>query len=115
MTARRLKERAKRKTKTEKLLSGVDDVIAHIRGEAPGLRVTTIIPPEIDVKRLRAELDLSQREFAERYGFPVATVRNWEQGRRRPEGAARLLLKLIASRPDWVNRMLRQEQTVRSR
>jgi putative transcriptional regulator len=99
------------KTKAQRVLKGLDDVIRHVKGEESGLRITQIVPPEVDVKLLRHNLHLSQSEFAERYGFPVATVRNWEQGRRKPEGAARLLLKLIASKPGWVDRVLREEHT----
>lgn len=50
--------------------------------------------------RVRSKLGLSQTAFARKIGVPVATVRNWEQGRRFPEGAARTLLRLIDHAPD---------------
>ena len=56
----------------------------------------------VDVKALRARLKLSQEAFALRYGLDVATLRNWEQGRRYPTGPARKLLSLIEKRPELV-------------
>ena len=55
-----------------------------------------------DVKKIRARLGMSQTEFAMMIGVSVATLRNWEQGRRVPEGPARALLKVAATRPDAV-------------
>jgi DNA-binding transcriptional regulator YiaG len=60
----------------------------------------------IDVKALRARLGISQEAFAGRYGLDVATVRNWEQGRTKPEGPAAALLQLIDRDPDKVVEML---------
>ena len=75
------------------------------RGElAPG-RVLEIEPA--DVKAIRAKLDQSQEEFAMMIGVSVATLRNWEQGRRRPEGPARALLKVAERNPLAVAEALR--------
>ncbi|MGH2350858.1 MAG: helix-turn-helix domain-containing protein [Chloroflexota bacterium] len=49
---------------------------------------------------------LSQDEFAAKFGFPPASIRNWEQGRRRPEGPARVLLAVIARYPEVVEEVL---------
>ena len=49
---------------------------------------------------------MSQKEFAVRFGFTLSTVQNWEQGHRRPEGPARVLLKIIDKNPDVVERAL---------
>ena len=54
------------------------------------------------VKRLRWELELTQEAFAERYGIPVATVRDWEQGRLSPDATAQSYLKLIKTDPKKV-------------
>lgn len=51
-------------------------------------------------RRVRKKIGLSQRAFAERIGVPVDTVRNWEQGKRLPRGAARALLKVIDRAPE---------------
>jgi len=60
----------------------------------------------VDVAAIRKQSGLSQSAFAARYGLPVATVRDWEQGRRAPEGAARAYLTVIAREPEAVARAL---------
>jgi DNA-binding transcriptional regulator YiaG len=55
-----------------------------------------------DVRAIRAQLNLSQAEFAERFGFSVATVQRWEQARSMPSEPARIFLQLIAAKPDAV-------------
>lgn len=60
----------------------------------------------VDVKALRSRLGISQEDFAGRYGLDVATVRNWEQGRTKPEGPAAALLQLIDRDPDKVSELL---------
>lgn len=52
-----------------------------------------------DVKAIRAKLDKSQSEFALMIGVSIATLQNWEQGRRQPEGPARALLKVASANP----------------
>jgi DNA-binding transcriptional regulator YiaG len=66
-----------------------------------------LVPAMPDVSVLRRRLKLSQVEFANRFGFSVATVRNWEQGRVLADGPARVLLAVIASEPQAVIRALR--------
>jgi putative transcriptional regulator len=61
----------------------------------------------IDVRATRKRLGLSQAEFAARFGFQAATLRNWEQGRTRPDGPARVLLAVIARHPEAVEDALR--------
>jgi putative transcriptional regulator len=57
---------------------------------------------QTDVKDLRAAYGLSQRQFAALLGISVATLQNWEQGRRLPKGAARVLILIAASYPEMV-------------
>ncbi len=64
------------------------------------------VPAEVDVRAIREKLKLSQPEFAARFGFTAASVRQWEQGRRRPHGPARVLLTIIAKEPNAVRRAL---------
>jgi len=59
-----------------------------------------------DVRAIRANLGKSQTEFALLIGVSVATLRNWEQGRRIPEGPARALLRVAAANPRAVIRAL---------
>ena len=60
-----------------------------------------------DVKAIRRKLHQSQAEFAQMIGVSVATLRNWEQGRRRPEGPARALLRIAERNPSAVAEALR--------
>ncbi|HEY7298362.1 MAG TPA: helix-turn-helix domain-containing protein [Xanthobacteraceae bacterium] len=73
-------------------------------------RAKRVVPPPAaeDVRAIRLRLGLTQAQFAARYGFSVETIRNYEQGHRRPAGPARVLLKVIASEPDAVTRALQR-------
>ena len=55
---------------------------------------------------VRARLGLTQEEFAERYHLPLGTIRDWEQGKHRPDSAARILLRLIDSDPAGIAKAL---------
>jgi putative transcriptional regulator len=55
---------------------------------------------EPDVAKVREQYDLSQPEFAALLGISVRTLQNWEQGRRKPQGPARILLRVAAKHPD---------------
>jgi len=72
-------------------------------GRLPGYRVHVIV----NVRAIRKRLGLSQQEFARRFGFSVRTLRDWEQGRRIPEGANRAYLTVIARMAKAVERALR--------
>jgi putative transcriptional regulator len=60
----------------------------------------------IDIKKIREELHKSQPEFAYMIGISVATLRNWEQGRRCPEGPARALLQIATTNPEVFEKAL---------
>jgi putative transcriptional regulator len=66
------------------------------------------VPPDVDVRAIRHRIGLSQSEFAGRFGFSLAAVREWEQGRRRPEQAARTLLLVIDRNPEMVSTILEE-------
>jgi putative transcriptional regulator len=74
--------------------------------EATTSEATTCVAPEPValplVRDLRRRARLTQLEFAARLGVPVETIRNWEQGKRRPRGPARALLAVIAHAPETV-------------
>jgi putative transcriptional regulator len=63
-------------------------------------------PPLPNVKAIRHKLGLSQAEFAQQFGFSVRTVQQWEQGRAVPERPARILLRVIETAPQAVERAL---------
>ncbi len=67
------------------------------RGTLKPARTTTFKPA--DVKAIRAKVGQSQAQFAHLIGVSVATLRNWEQGRRTPEGPALALLRVAARNP----------------
>lgn len=82
------------------LLKSVRQGGAILRGKRRPSRVFEFAEP--DVRRIREQYGLTQDKFAQLIGISVATLRNWEQGRRRPEGAARVLLRVAAKHPKAV-------------
>jgi len=89
----------------ERLLRSARRTRAYVRGETSEGFVVHV-PDVVDVGAIRARLQLSQAAFAEQFGFSVAAVRDWEQHRRQPEKAARILLRVIERRPDVVREVL---------
>ncbi len=57
-------------------------------------------------KIIRRALNLSQQEFAAQFQIAIGTLRDWEQDRAKPDGAAKAYLKVIAREPDAVRRAL---------
>jgi len=82
------------------LVASVREGGAILRGEAKPSRAFVVDGPNI--KRIRANYRLSQGQFAALLGISVSTLRNWEQGRRKPEGPARILLQVATKHPDAV-------------
>ncbi len=83
----------------EGLLKGLGQARHFARtGKLQGGRVH--IPAEINVARIRAKAGATQAAFARQIGVLVATLRNWEQGRRMPDGPARVLLALLSKDPE---------------
>jgi transcriptional regulator with XRE-family HTH domain len=67
----------------------------------------------IEVRRVRRRLHMSQRRFAGLFGFPLPTLLHWERGDRRPTGAARVLLQVIAQNPQVVLSTVRKTRNFR--
>ncbi len=86
----------------EAIAAGLREALAYTEGDQTKGRVTRVRVPDVDVGSMRGKLGLSQGDFAAAFGVSVATVRNWEQGRRRPEGPARVLLAIIEKAPEAV-------------
>lgn len=80
------------------LVQGLNEARAYARGK-PVDGLVAHIPEAIDVASVRRKTRLSQAAFSRRIGISAATLRNWEQGRRKPEGPARVLLTLIDANP----------------
>ena len=91
----------------QELLSSIRQAGRVRRGKLKPSRVTTFYPA--DVKGVREKLKASQTDFALMIGVSVATLRNWEQGRRTPDGPALALLRVAARNPRAVAEALHRE------
>jgi putative transcriptional regulator len=88
------------------LIASMKEVLAHARGEiALPSRIVTV-PEDADVRAIRAQFKLSREKFAARFGLDHRAVQEWEQGRRKPDRATRILLRVIAREPEAVERAL---------
>ena len=86
----------------EQLLTSVKQGGQLLKGQALPKRSLKINHP--NVKAIRRYLELSQPQFAKWMGISVGTLRNWEQGRRKPGGPARVLLGVVATHPEVLQR-----------
>jgi putative transcriptional regulator len=84
----------------ERLVASVRQAGEIRRGKRKASRVFEFKPE--DVKRIRERLKKSQAAFASMIGVSVGTLRNWEQGRRVPDGPARALLTVASKHPEAV-------------
>jgi putative transcriptional regulator len=89
----------------ERILQSAKQALAFAEGKE-GHGCTVHIPEEINVRRIRKKLDMSQKAFAEYFGVSLRTVQDWEQGRRVPSGASRNFLFVIDREPEAVRRAL---------
>ncbi len=106
-------KRSARSTKAPKrtalglrLEAAAKEIARYRRGEIALETYEIRVPDQIDVAELRRRLGLTQRLFAARFGLDVTAIHAWEQGRRRPDRAARVLLAVIAKEPEAVRRAL---------
>ncbi len=84
----------------------LEEVIAHVRGEKP-LPCRIVDDPAAEhIVAVRKRMKLSRRKFADRFGLDARAVQDWEQGRRVPDRAARVLLTVIDRDPQAVVRAL---------
>jgi putative transcriptional regulator len=82
-------------------MASVQEAAAIVRGHAEPARIH--LPPDVpDVRAIRERLGLSRAAFAERFGLALSAVRDWEQGLRLPDPAARVLLMVIGRSPEVV-------------
>ena len=86
------------------LVQSMEEASAIIKGEMKPSRVFVYSP--LNVKKIREKANKNQTEFAKMIGVSIGTLRNWEQGRRQPEGPALALLRLVAFDPDYVAQVL---------
>lgn len=88
----------------QSIKQGLTEAVSHAKGKQAGVREYR--PYDVNVAELRKRLGLTQEQFAARFGFSVATLRHWERGDRKPQGAALVLLNLIDREPKAVMRAL---------
>lgn len=86
------------------LVESAQEALAIAAGDIAPAREIRI--ETIDVAAIRKRLKLSQHQFAKRFALSASTVKDWEQGRRRPDRIARNFLRLIDHDPEAVERVL---------
>ena len=91
-----------------RIIASLKEAVDWAEGKNVAVRTTTVQVPTIDVRATRQRLGLSQAAFAAKFGFQPSTLKNWEQGRTRPDGPARILLAVIARHPEAVEDALRK-------
>ena len=84
----------------QELLDSIKQGGQIMRAEKEPSRIFNFENP--DVKAIREKYGLSQNKFAKLLGISASTLRNWEQGRRKPEGPARILLSVAAKHPEAI-------------
>lgn len=88
-----------------RIMEGLGEALDHAKGNDV-LGLVVHVPASIDVVAVRKRVGLSQDAFARRIGVSLGTLRNWEQGRRGPEGPARVLLAMLERNPRVVEETL---------
>ncbi|EXJ11319.1 MULTISPECIES: NadS family protein [Nitrincola] len=83
---------------------GLQEAIDYSGGKVKSAIVHEFSP--LDVKQVRAQVGMSQSEFASAFGISVSTLRHWERGDRKPQGPALVLLNVVSKEPETVLRAL---------
>lgn len=91
------------------ILSSLERVYQNLRNRTSEGRSFVVVEPAVEVRKIRDELGLSQSEFARKFRISLKTLRNWEQGISKPEGAALAYLLVIKHDPQHVIRALAAE------
>jgi putative transcriptional regulator len=84
----------------DELVESIREAGAIRRGQQPPSRAFAV--DSASIRQVRSIYDLTQKQFAAMLGISIGTLRNWEQGRRTPDGPARVLLQIAASHPDAI-------------
>ena len=85
-------------------IRGMMNAIEYAQGDKSKGKETVVMVPAVDVKAARKKLGYTQDAFAKAFHINLWTLRNWEQGKRQPDGPARALLFLINREPEAVKR-----------
>ena len=95
----------------DKIMAGLNDAVEIAHGRADPATYRVHVPEVVDVRAIRDKLAMTQEQFAARFGFSKSAVRDWEQGRKRPEASTRVFLTVIAKEPEAVTRALERVQS----
>ena len=90
----------------QEIEAALGEVLAHVRGEVDLPRRIVDDPAAEHILAIRKRMKLSRQKFADRFGLDARAVQEWEQGRRVPDRAARILLTVIDRDPEAVVRVL---------
>lgn len=90
----------------KELIQSLGEAVSWAKGEIMVPEYEYVPPKMIKIAPMRKRFGLSQIKFASAFGFNVSTLRDWEQGRRTPEGPARILLSIIDKHPEIVQEVL---------
>ena len=90
-------------TQFEELIGSVKEMKMIKAGKAKPSR--SFKYEEHEIKEIRNKYELTQDQFAEMIGISLGTLRNWEQGRRKPEGPAKVLLRIIDQYPKAITQL----------
>lgn len=102
-------KKAKKKVSVfEQIAEGMDDAVAFAKGAADPGKYRVHVPSDVNVKAIRTTLHMTQTEFCSRFGFGIASLRDWEQGRYHPDGAVRAYLIAISREPKAIARALKR-------
>ena len=90
-----------------KIMAGAEAALAHAKGDKAAGKVHLVrVPAEVNVRAIRARTKLSQAKFAARFGLDARALQDWEQRRRKPDRATRVLMMVIDKNPEAVERAL---------
>lgn len=87
-----------------KIMAGAQDALAYSKGDTAGRVVRTV--RVVEAKDVRKKTKLSQAKFARTFHIPIGTLRNWEQGIRKPDGPSIALLTIIDHDPEFAKEAL---------
>ncbi|MDR1702675.1 MAG: helix-turn-helix domain-containing protein [Sporomusaceae bacterium] len=85
----------------EGILKGLNEAISHAKGE-PVSKIKETVIHTANARFIREKLNMSQFQFSQAYKIPLATLKNWEQGRRNPDATASAYLWAIEQYPQEI-------------
>jgi len=95
------------KTLAKEILAGLEDALAYANGDKTRGIETNIAVSKINIKAIRQKTGLSQTGFSQLFAINKRTLQDWEQQRRNPSVAARVILALIDQHPSTVKKTLK--------